>query len=318
MIKKPGHTRDRRPLHVIVPISNPVRYHSRYRLFHQFKERMEANPWVRLHVVECAFGDRKPECADKRNRDHHVVRSLDELWHKENLINIGISRLPEDWEYVAWIDADVEFTHPHWARETVHQLQHHHLVQLFQNALDLGPTGAVVHTHTGFGYLYATGAPRALHSYYNDRPFWHPGFAWAATREAINGMGGLIDWAILGSADHHMALAWIGEAAKSLPKGVHPNFRSNLLNYQARCEKHIKRDLGYIDGTILHHWHGRKKDRKYVERWDVLLKNKFDPHTHIYRDSQGLWQLDPDHIKLRDGIRTYMRQRNEDSIDEVG
>lgn len=315
MIHKPGTMCNPKPLHVIVPISNPVRYHSRYRLFHQFAERMRKNPDVRLHVIECAFGNREFECTSPSNPDDIQVRTLDELWHKENLINIAISRLPADWEYVAWIDADVEFTNPNWALETIHQLQHHHLVQLFQHALDMGPTGAVVQQHSGFGYLYVTGAPRALNNYY-PHPFWHPGFAWAATREAIDGMGGLIDWAILGSADHHMALAWIGEAPQSLPKGVHRSFRDDLMTYQARCEKHIRRDLGYVNGTILHHWHGKKADRRYVQRWDVLLKNKFDPRSHIRRDSQGLWQLDPDLITLRDDIRTYMRRRNEDSIDE--
>ena len=32
------------------------------------------------------------------------------LWHKENMINIGIRKLlPNNWKAVAWIDADIEF-----------------------------------------------------------------------------------------------------------------------------------------------------------------------------------------------------------------
>lgn len=53
------------------------------------------------------------------------MRSFDELWHKENLINIGIASPPADWQYVAWIDADVSFSNPCWAVETVQQLHHH-------------------------------------------------------------------------------------------------------------------------------------------------------------------------------------------------
>ena len=31
------------------------------------------------------------------------------IWIKENLINLAIQQLPEDWQYVAWIDADIIF-----------------------------------------------------------------------------------------------------------------------------------------------------------------------------------------------------------------
>jgi hypothetical protein len=36
-----------------------------------------------------------------------------------------VARLPNDWKYVAWVDADVNFTNPHWVRVTVQQLQHY-------------------------------------------------------------------------------------------------------------------------------------------------------------------------------------------------
>jgi len=37
----------------------------------------------------------------------------------------AVARLPSDWKYVAWVDADVNFTNPHWVRVTVQQLQHY-------------------------------------------------------------------------------------------------------------------------------------------------------------------------------------------------
>lgn len=53
-----------RTLYVIAVCSNPVRYASRYRLFEEFRGRMEATPGVRLVVVEQAFGDRRARNED--------------------------------------------------------------------------------------------------------------------------------------------------------------------------------------------------------------------------------------------------------------
>ena len=62
----------------------------------------------------------------------------------------------------------------------------------------------------------------------------------------------------------------------------------------------------------MHYFHGNKADRKYQDRWKILVDNQFDPLVDIYKDSNGLWQLDDTKIKLRDSIRRYFRERNED------
>jgi hypothetical protein len=76
--------------------------------------------------------------------------------------------------------------------------------------------------------------------------------------------------------------------------------------------------VGYIPGTLLHNFHGAKRNRFYLDRWKILTQNAYDPETDIKADWQGLWQLedtDDRQIKLRDEIRQYFRARNEDSID---
>jgi hypothetical protein len=128
-------------------------------------------------------------------------------------------------------------------------------------------------------------------------------------------MGGLIDFAVLGSADHHMALAWIGNVNCSMNINLSPNYKLLLNIFQDRCERHIQRNIGYVNGTILHHWHGAKRHRQYKERWQILVENEFDPIHDIKRDWQGLYQLENTKIKLKDDIRRYFRERNEDSID---
>jgi hypothetical protein len=45
----------------------------------------------------------------------------------------------------------------------------------------------------------------------------------------------------------------------------------------------------------------------------VLRDNDYDPRTDIARDWQGVYQLTGNKPRLRDQIRAYFRDRNEDS-----
>ena len=145
--------------------------------------------------------------------------------------------------------------------------------------------------------------------------FAHPGYAWAARREALEHLGGIIDWAILGSGDHHMAMALVGDVEKTFPSQMHSRYAKKMLLWQERALKYLRKDIGFVDGTIAHFWHGKKKDRGYISRWDILTKNNFDPDLDLKRDTQGLYVLTDNNYKLRDGIRAYFRNRSEDSID---
>lgn len=296
-------------LHVIAVVSNPVAFKSRYVLFKQFQAVMALHD-VNLIVVEMAFGARQFEVTNSTNPNHVQVRGKDELWHKENLINLGFARLPDDWEYAAWVDGDIEFMNPEWVHDTLNALQHYKIVQMFQNCIDTGPDGSAIQTHTGFGYQYITG--QIMKPEYT---FWHPGYAWAIRRDAFNAIGRLIDYAILGAADHHMALAFVGNVKNSMPGGIHKNYSDALYTFQDRCERLIKRDVGYVPGIICHAFHGKKKDRKYVERWDIITKHDYDPLKDIKYGYNGVLQLEDNKPEFRDAIRNYFRQRNEDSVD---
>ena len=308
--------------HIIVVISNPVRFKSRYTLFENFKKHVQCSGG-NLWTVETAFGDR-PFAVTNATKQDIRFRTFDEIWHKENMINLALARLPEDWEYVAWIDADVMFTNPNWVEETVQQLQHYMVVQMFSYAQDLGPRGEPMQLHQGFVSRYIqlgckNPNPTGYASYYGSASprgnMAHPGYAWAARREALEHLGGLIDFAIMGSGDHNMAMALIGEVTNTFPSGMHSRYALKMLQWQDRAEKYIRRDIGCLDGTISHYWHGKKTDRGYVSRWKILLENNYDPDLDIKRDTQGLWVWTDHNHKLRDAVRAYFRQRNEDSID---
>lgn len=307
-------------LHVICVLNNPLRYASRLQLFQEFQARVRA-AGAHLVTVEAKFQDRKFEVTSPTNPDDVQITQYDEVWLKECLINAGVKRLPQDWEYVAWVDGDVGFSNANWVTETIHQLQHYHVVQLFQTAINLGPTGQALTIHNGFAYSYVKGLPRVvvgsdLSRYQSGTAsFWHPGYGWAWNREAWDSVGGMLDMAILGAGDHHMALGLIGEAAKSLPGNVSANYDADVMRWQERTTEYIKGDIGYVSGSVLHYWHGKIIDRRYEDRWKILQKWHYDPVNDVQKDWQGVWRLTPKGLRMRDDLRAYFRSRNEDSID---
>ena len=46
-------------LHVIIVISNPCLYKSRYKLFNDFMQRLEDNDHIQLYVVEMIYSNQK-------------------------------------------------------------------------------------------------------------------------------------------------------------------------------------------------------------------------------------------------------------------
>jgi hypothetical protein len=338
-------------LHVMTVLSNPPRFRSRYELYRAYSKRVEDSSAI-LHTCEIAFGGRHFEITDPSNPHHLQLRTSHELWHKENALNILIQharRLYPDMKYVAWIDADIQFARPDWAQETLHQLQHFAWVQMFSHAQDLGPAaepyGGI---RPSFLYSYLNERPNPhdmpegwdwatightvsdgvgpVDCYYPEAPsrgqispwFTHPGFAWAARVEALDKVAGLIDWAILGSGDYHMACALVGHVEYSLAKEMPGRYQELCYQWQALAEKHIRRNVGCVSGIVNHGWHGKRAARLYDKRWKFLKVSGFNPDLDLKRDTQGLWQLEDrgdQSIVLRDGLRAYARLRNEDGND---
>ena len=104
-------------LYAITTVYNPAGYESRFRLYREFAKRIEKSG-VALYTVELATGDQDFAVTDAEDPRHIRLRSPHTLWYKENLINIAIARLPRDWEYVAWLDADIQFLRPDWVTQT--------------------------------------------------------------------------------------------------------------------------------------------------------------------------------------------------------
>jgi hypothetical protein len=353
--------RVREPLYAIVPYFNPWRWKSRVKHTERALKHFHDSGAI-VVLVEIAFGARDfvfadsglegmlANCpvlgADHGHRHRYLaLRTPDELWLKENAINLGVASLPHNWQYVCWLDSDVHFLRPNWVGETIQKLQHYSMIQMFSHARDLGPNYEMLsqdYPHAnglGFAHAWREGhidngdlclAADLCGTYFGEatvkRPdatpiqkrVW-PGLAWACTRKAWDDVGGLMDAAIWGGGDWHASHALIEKTEGMMRDDLHRNYRKLVMQWYHRCRTHVRQNVGVMEGSITHHWHGKKQGRGYNAKHALLAKVGFDPLRHLKRDYQGLYQLHDDRstafVQLRDLLRRIAVERNEDSID---
>ena len=125
---------DKKILYVISVISNPLQYETRYALFNEFIDRIKNEGNMKLMTIELQNGNR-PFLTDSSIK----LRTNSIVWSKENLINVVVNHLPDDWKYMAWVDSDIEFQNKNWVNDTINELEIYKVVQLFSHAIDMGP-----------------------------------------------------------------------------------------------------------------------------------------------------------------------------------
>lgn len=327
------------PLYAIVPYTNPWRWKSREKhTTRAVKHFMDSGAVVVL--VEVAFNRREfafadsgldgaaANCgvlgADHKFRHRYIgLRSASELWLKENQINVAVAHaLPYDWQQLCWLDSDVHFVRPNWVGECIHKLQHYDFLQMFSHARDLSPTYEVLpekYPHAdGAGWVQAWKDGKLEGSAYPPARVF-PGLAWAATRRGWDAVGGLLDFAIWGGGDWHMAHALVEKTEGMMRNDLHRNYQKMVMQWYHRCRTHIRQNVGVMEGSIFHAWHGRKEGRGYNQKHALLARIGFDPLRHLKRDYQGLWQLHDDRstafVQLRDLMRKIAHERDEDTSD---
>jgi hypothetical protein len=296
-------------LNVIIAISNPCLYARRYILCREFIKRIEEEENnVNLYVVELIYPGQKFIITNSKNKNHLQLKTETPIWHKENMINLGVKYLlPNTWKAFAWIDCDIDFENNSWALDTLKILNGcKDVVQLFSHCVDMNYDNTNLKIFNSFGFCFSKQKKYTT----KGIDYWHPGFGWAITRKAYEKMGGLYEEGVLGSGDSMMALSFINKADVLLNMDYHNDYKNSILNFQKNA-KHLR--LGYTPGVIRHFYHGTKENRKYTERWRILINNQYSPLDHLTYDNLGI--LIPTKkmsFDFKNDIINYFKDRKED------
>ena len=253
---------------------------------------------VPTFVSELAY-DRDPFLLDPSDHVYHFrTNRKNVMWHKENLLNLTVDRLPRCYDKVAWVDPDLWFENRDWYQITMDALNNLPLIQLFSEATWTGIDGKDIQKRSG---CVSSGTLRPEIS--------HPGFAWAARRQMWDLGYRLCDEAILGGADTLFAAAVLGQ---DLPEWTqYLRWKEWLQPLAAWVFQNG--GSGFVPGNVVHEWHGEIEHRQYVSR-RTLMKN-YPLSDSVYPRSDGLLEFkEVIGSDTRYAIWNYFTGRKEDDL----
>lgn len=305
-------------LWAITAYYNPAGYRNKRRNYRRFRDGLRA-AGVPLLTVEVAFERQRFEL---RRTDADLVvrlRGRDVLWQKERILNLGMRSLPDDCDAVAWVDADVLFRTPDWARQTKRLLDDYQVVQPFSHCVRLRPgdvdcdPSALAFGDGEHQLFYGVAFGVYAHGYRsltNHAEHGHPGYAWAARRELLQ-RHGLFDANLLGNGDTDIAQAMFGNFDYWSLRKLGPKVQAYLRRWAADFFADVQGSVTFVPGLLMHLWHGNLKDRLYHQVPTVL--SDFDPERGMKAHPRtGLYEWVDATEELRAWSRRYFAERREE------
>ena len=323
--RKPDETPTLRPVSTIAPKCevkrlavltchfNPCNYRKPKENFSVFQQTM-ADLGADLWVADLAFDDAPHDLESLINPGVHYFqyrgtteRNL--VWQKERLLNLLVAQLPEDVDGIAWVDADIVPTNPHWIADTCRALENYRVVQLFENAYEKRPSG-LTFLKPSSAFWYSLGNPE-----FRNLGKTHPGFAWAGRADWLRKIG-LCDHHVTGGGDTLMVRAFT-KTRLLVEQHLGKSWREHYSKWVEKAHTEVNRSIGVVPGEVHHLWHGSFKDRKYVQRWGYQTKYGFNPATDLELAPNGIWQwtshalaTKPEMVSL---VANYFTERKEDN-----
>lgn len=253
---------------------NPSRRETKWKNYCRFRESLKGIP---LYIVEAAFGDEPFTLHD----DNVIqVRCKSVLWQQYRLVNIGIEKLPDQFEKAVWIDADILFQEENWHHRLDTLLDDYKVVQSFDSVAMLDPSGKELERFTGVAknaYVNSLKPTANLLSGNLDMSSKYPtGFSWGVRREIIE-RHGIYDYWITGSCDSAFVLAIWGDFKNPFIRDrLNEEMKQHYFEWAIPFHNSLNGSVHFLNTPIRHLWHGY---RNYRKRWQCL--KQFNPYTDV-------------------------------------
>jgi len=278
--------------------------------------------------VELVFGEATPYQLEPTDCEILIQRRTaagNTLWQKERLLNVALENLPNSVDKVMWLDSDLIFLNENWVPETAELLDSYPVLQPFGWMTYLPASAG------GDGEEYAyqklaslplgQGVGAVFHSaglgiqsfpdmcFRSNFLLGHPGFAWAARREVME--QGFYDRSIIGGGDRIMLFAFSGHYPgmnRKMPIAMADDVRA----FAKKITPHVgPSNMSYTPGVVLHIWHGNQADRDYTHRYEILLRNRYDPVHDVRVNADGIIEWDSEKPRLHRQLTEYFNNRKE-------
>jgi hypothetical protein len=309
-------------LYVIVPYFNFLNSKNTNLNLNFFVSNFKKYKKVKIVLVEGIYNHKNQlrNFSDEVYK-HIKVNLTDILWVKENLINIGFNSISDEWEYGCWIDRDVVFTNPFWVGNSIEKLKYCDVLQPWVECLFLDEKyekqkiEKSIMTGKILSYCYSTLAEKKLFkteinsdefsSIIKTNYFKHSGQAWCINRKFYNTLGKIYDKGILGGFD--------GFLCSCLNKQNDYFYFKNIIDLEREdyISKIKNAKIDYVNGLILHNYHGKMENRNYNTRYDIFKKNKLDVNLHLTYDENKILKFTQEGKIFKSDIEKYFITRKE-------
>jgi len=236
---------------------------------------------------------------------HQKYNTTQKIWIKENLINLAVTaQLPSDWQFMCWIDCDVQFLYPNWVDASIRLLKNYDAIQMFDYVFHWNEKQDNFY-NAHIGYI------NSLTNKIDVNGLKHCGMAWGMKRSLYERVGGLWENNVIGSGD-----TLIGKSITQqfLDKDI-INGQLNYIyspEYLEQITKYYKLFSGtkysYLKNPILSGWHGSWDSKKYVDRHKILKKYDFNANF-INKNNNGIVNINNKYTDLVGDIHEYMETR---------
>ena len=298
---------------------NPTDSVNRLANFKSFRRELE----IPLIAVELSFGAPFQLSSD----DADILIQIDDgdvMFQKEKLINVGLRHLPQDTDFVAWLDCDLIFERG-WSKKAINTLTNHPIAQLFSRFYDIprnvghGDFSPVGPALDSLSFRLSKGATSGIvreTSPGRTSGGFLFGLAWAARADVI-ATTGLYDGCVVGNGDRAVAAAAVGEFSDSRDyQQMIPARYDHYLEWARGFHQIIQGNVGCVDTTLKHLWHGDLSHRQYKSRHAEFSKFDFNPYEDITAAPDEAWRWSSDKPAMHEYLGEYFARRREDGAEE--
>lgn len=240
-----------------------------------------------------------------------IVRSNSVLFSKENLWNIVVKHIPDEYSKIMFMDSDVLCTDPDWFDRTSELLDTHDLVHnmdfLYADIEAVDEQIAIDPHQARYSIIKAVKNNTKI-----DLLYHHTGYVIAITKKFLNQLGGIFEYGVTGYGDTLFWSSFIAEfepyCDNFLKMPRFKDIRSKWEAYKRNALTISNLDkIGYMPGAnILHLRHGDHSNRRYPSR-NCYVPGIFD----LYHNEDGVLEIEIISEKARD-LKQYWIDRRED------
>ena len=90
-----------------------------------------------------------------------------------------------------------------------------------------------------------------------------------------------------------------------------PPYTADYLAWAQKWGRAVDQQVGYVDMEIEDMFHGKRSDRKYMSRRNILFRHKYDPENDLSVDDDGCFKLSGNKQELSKDLHSYFLSRRE-------